>query len=285
MTIYLGILGDPAKLERYNDEFYSILKTEENNHIFHLIGASEQDVTTSNYQEMYELFKKKLEKQEFDDFTLFGKNPHGKKFNARIGLFPSHQNQLIKGPGFVFAPFPANSKSRYLKIRARITISLFKKFSNYNITKIAYFPLGGKAAIRSKSNVDVNLEQLKTNFHKSLTNKWFDWSYLEAGSGQKVMNHETIQYIFSNTQNSNRMKSIMNNHSGDIEQIILPRAIYGGGITSSSILQEILEPKNGEPILVPQSIIIGNISEENISTTYQIIEKFNELKTLNRVVL
>jgi hypothetical protein len=42
-----------------------------------------------------------------------------------------------------------------------------------------------------------------------------------------------------------------------------------------------LEPKGSEPIIIPECVIIGNISEENISTTYEIIEVFDELNELS----
>ncbi|MCE7735770.1 MAG: hypothetical protein GPJ54_12890 [Candidatus Heimdallarchaeota archaeon] len=282
MNPYLGILGDPAKIEKYSEEFYQILKSEYANNVFHLIGASEYNVTKQDYQDMYNRFELTLKNQSFDKFELFGKYEGATKFNGRIGLFPSHQNQLIKGPSFIFAPYPANSQSRFLKLKAKFMISLFQRFSKHNIIKIAYFPLGGKAAERTKSPLKINFELLTDNFHNAIRDKWFDWTYLEAGSGELHIDPDTLRSIFSN----NRLKKINSNNvkhktkGSDVQRIILPNSIYGGGITSTSILRQILEPKGSEPIIIPESVIIGNVSEENISTTYQIIEVFEELNAL-----
>jgi len=280
---YLGILGDPAKIEKYSEEFYSILNSEHANHVFHLIGASEYDVTNRDYQEMYNRFKSVLINQSFHKFDLFGKFEDAKKFNGRIGLFPSHQNQLIDGPSFIFAPYPANSKSQYLKLKAKITISLFQRFSKFNLVKIAYFPLGGKAAERTKSTLINNFDNLAYDFHNRLRKKWFDWAYLEAGSGQSHVNPDILQSILSKYQlkgieSKNIEREIKN---GDVQRLILPKSIYGGGITSPSILREILEPKTSEPIIIPECVIIGNVSEDSISTTYKILEVFDELNKLS----
>lgn len=283
MNSYLGILGDPAKIEKYSEEFYQILKSEFAKNVFHLIGASEYTVTNQDYQDMYNLFKLTLHNQSFDNFNLFGKFENTNKFNARIGLFPSHQNQLIKGPSFIFAPYPANSKSRYLKLRARIVISLFQRFSEHNIVKIAYFPLGGKAAERTKSIQNSDYQVLTGNFHNAMKNNWFDWTYLEAGSGELHIDSDILQSILSNN-NLKKTYSVSLKHKikdKEIQRLVLPNSIYGGGIKSPSILRQILEPKGSESIIIPECVIIGNISEENISTTYEIIEVFDELNELS----
>ncbi len=281
MSSYLGILGDPAKLEKYSNDFYNILKSKNSDKLFHLIGASERDVTRQNYQEMYNKFELALKDIKFPNFNLFSISRSPQDFRSRIGLFPSASNQLISGPDFVFAPYPANSNSRYLKIKAKITISIFDKFSKYSLIKVAYFPLGGKAADRTKSHFS-DLDLLRLKFRNAFNNAWFNWIYLEAGSGEKLLDPEKVENILSYNKNKllQDYKDIINSTSSklnDIEKIIIPNTIYGGGINSPSKIKSLLEPRGSDPILVPECIIIGNVSENNISDTYDIIDVFEEL--------
>lgn len=281
MSSYLGILGDPAKLEKYPDDFYNILKSKKSDNLFHLIGASEKDVTRQNYQDMYYRFEMSLKNIEFANFNLFNFSENPKDFSSRIGLFPSAANQLISGPNFVFAPYPANSNSRYLKIKAKITISVFNKFSKHNLIKVAYFPLGGKAAERTKSHIS-DIELLRLKFRNAYTNSWFNWIYLEAGSGEELLDPDIIENILSFNKNEilqdyNNQINSLSSKLNDIEKIIIPNTIYGGGIDTPSKLKSLLEPRGSDPVLVPECIIIGNVSENNISDTYDIIDVFDEL--------
>ncbi|MHA2028150.1 MAG: hypothetical protein ACW99A_02670 [Candidatus Kariarchaeaceae archaeon] len=276
--MYLGVLGDPAKLHKYSEEFYEILKSEFSNNVFHLLGASEYDVTNKDYQSMYGNLHNVLNNYSFPKFDLFGSTDNNTKFNSRVGLFPSHRNQLIPGPNFVFAPFPSISSSLYLKLQARITITLFHKFSKYNIIKIGYFPFGGKAAERTKSYDNNNTTEIQKQFSKTLGNKWFNWVYLEAGSGETHMDPAMIQSIISDRYTS-KFHSFLGKRDDDVRRHIIPKTIYGGGINSPTILRKLLEP-GSESIYVPECVIIGNISEKNISVTYDIIETFNELNSI-----
>lgn len=279
---YLGILGDPAKLEKYSDDFYGILKSKNSEYLFHLIGASERDVTKKNYQDMYNKFKLALGNTKFLDFNLFRISKNSKNFRSRIGLFPSGVNQLILGPDFVFAPYPANSNSRYLKFKARYTISIFSRLSKHNLVKIAYFPIGGKAAERTKSNSN-DLDKLRFKFKDAFENSWFDWIYLEAGSGEELLEPEIVESIIAFDRNQvikDFMNKLTSNLSTNIEKIIIPNTIYGGGINSPAKIKSLLEPRGSEPIIVPECIIIGNVSEKNISVTYDIIDIFEELNQI-----
>ena len=277
-STYVGVLGDPAKIDLYSEEFYSLLLGDNSNIIFHLIGASESDVNHEDVNQMYIEFQNILAKESLKPLEIL---PKPKKihnhFSSRIGLFPSQRNQVVDGPNFIFAPYPINSKSKYLKIKSKITISLYSKFSSHNVLPLAYSPIGGKAAERAKS-YQFDQKQLINQFKGARKNSWFEWFYLEAGSGEKKLKTSTIQEILRvqhevvNKKLTTQQKRESSNHS----RIIVPQSIYGGGIRTKNDIDEILSI-NDETKYVPQCIILGNISETDVNKTYQLIDRVNEL--------
>ena len=63
----------------------------------------------------------------------------------------------------------------------------------------------------------------------------------------------------------------------DEEKHILARMTYGGGVINSQQVKELLGEKNIG--VVPQSIVVGNISESNVKETFKILEtviEYNE---------
>lgn len=265
MKTYLGILGDPAKLGKYNDSFYSLLDFDTTNSVFYLLGASERDVGKSEYRAMYLKLRSSLEKSNVQPLNLF---TNAKDINSRIGLFPSSPNHIISGPGFILAPYPANSSSYYLKYKARFLIKILSPFVKAKINPIAYFPFGGKAANRTRANLSLSIEEITKLFQKYRANKWFKWYYLEAGSGEEILDNSTIQSILRS-----QLKNF--DHKKHAKHHIVPRSIYGGGIKDIRTLDSILLPRENN--FVPHCIIVGNISEDDISVTIKMIERLTEI--------
>ncbi len=266
MKVYLGILGDPAKLSKYDDKFYSLLQYDTTGSIFYLLGASEKDVTKEDYQKMYDKLINALNiinPHPIDIFT------NDKSVNSRIGLFPSSHRHLLKGPSFVFAPFPANSTSKLLKLKSKLIINLMKPFVKLKLVTIAYFPQGGKAAYRTKADLNLTEYQLIELFKKYKSKSWFQWYYLEAGSGEKFLDLKTIQSVLkTQIKEDNKYQDI---------PLIVPKSIYGGGIIDIKVLNSILTVEKDK--LIPNCIIIGNISEENIDITIEMVKRINEFNS------
>ena len=83
--------------------------------------------------------------------------------------------------GFVFAPFPYNSRSIYLKFKALLLRTLLRPFVNLKIIKLAYFPLGGKAEKKTHAKVELSIQDLAKLFYKARMRNKFDW-YVQAHS-------------------------------------------------------------------------------------------------------
>lgn len=177
-------------------------------------------------------------------------------FESAIGLFPSSTQHLIRGPKFIFAPIPINSTSSYLLFKAKFLTKLLSPFLRAEIYPLAYHPMGGKAAKRTKADTSLNPEIIKQRFVKARMDPFFKWFYLEAGSGQQKMDDKIIQELLE-AQASNKSEF----------PIIVPNAIYGGGIRSVEDIKSILNNK-----FIPQVIVVGNISEEDPEITYKILE-------------
>ncbi|MCH8909054.1 MAG: hypothetical protein IH840_18390 [Candidatus Heimdallarchaeota archaeon] len=275
--ILLGILSDPAKSNLYEQDFFSILKTYQQDFIFHLIGASERDVTKKQYQEMYSRFHNNLKDLKFTS-VFQGHRLKNKHFSSRVGLFPASINHLIKGPQFIFGPYPINSQSRYLKFKSKVSINLVRPFISGKIFKIGYCPFGGKAFDRTRAFPDMTDNDIYKLFYKAQKNSWFDFFYLEAGSGESNLRQNQIQSFLSGLQDSAGAKTgdSRSNTSKLTGNLVIPRSIYGGGITNVEALCDILRCNQVEG-LIPETIIIGNISEKDVRTTFQIIEKVSEL--------
>lgn len=269
MKIYLGILGDPAKFKLYAERFYSLLDLDELNSLFYLIGASETDVTSRDYKKMYNNIIQNIQDDKI--LSLFS-NTAGR--NSKIGLFPSSPKHLITGPGFIFAPYPINSRSIYLKIKSRFISKILSPFVKSNIIPIAYFPHGGKAGVRTKANTEIDLTSMSTLIKKAVNDNWIKYLYIEAGSGSKVLESKKIQSYFNII--AKEIDTISINSTTEI----LPNVIYGGGINSVDILSNLLYSDN-IPHYLPQIFIIGNVSENDINITVELIR---ELNTFNKSI-
>ena len=259
MRILLGLLGDTAKIELYDESFYSLHNQDKSNSTFYLIGASESDVTVNEYKEMYQNFIQ-LNRAETLQFNVFS---HSKGICSRIGLFPSSVRHLIHGPGFVFAPFPLNSANRYLKIKAKFLYHVVKIFSSRPIIPINYIPFGGLAARRTQTSSKLGRKSLTDLITSSSNSR--DWLYIEAGSGQNHLDRALIQDLLN-------AKKIHHKNDYISTSNLVPRSIYVGGINSLEVLDDILDT-NTPNILLPNCIIVGNISETNISVTRKIVER------------
>ncbi|MHA2502603.1 MAG: hypothetical protein ACXAE3_07030 [Candidatus Kariarchaeaceae archaeon] len=288
MKTALGILGDPAKEDLYHDDFYSLLTHQKDEPVFYLLGASERDVTRKQYRKMYD--------------KLISSNPSSHQFTpipgltsssrydirSRIGLFPSGVSQLIKGPSFAFASYPANSQSRNLQIRAKLLSTLLTPILPFKVLNIAYYPLGGKAAGRTKARDNITLRQIKSEFRDLRIRDNQDWYYLEAGSGQKSLPSTQIQEIllaqaagYLSEKEENIRKALAELPGGS--RVVVPRSIYGGGIVSVDNMRNILAADQNDSYLVPEIVIIGNISEDDISMTYRIAEEVNRINLLPNI--
>lgn len=264
--VHIGILGDPAKADLYSQDFFEILKWDDSQSTFALIGASESDVGKQEYQWMFRQFTNSLQGYNFPPIPHLT-NSFRKDFSSHIGLFPSAVSHLIKGPGFAFDPIPINSSSSYLKFKAKILSRILSPFLPFSVRNLAYHPMGGKAAAKTRAMSTLSQEAIVQNFVNARADSFFDWFYLEAGSGSKMINLSLLYDVL-----------VAQMGFMPLDRFIVPRAIYGGGIDTVAKITGILFPKVDPPIL-PQLIIVGNISEQNVSTTYKIVEKaaeFNE---------
>jgi heptaprenylglyceryl phosphate synthase len=255
--VHVGILGDPAKIELYNSEFYKFLTWDNTQSSFYLIGASEKVVPKKNIKEMYQLIDKSNQKI----LPVPNLTKKAKGVNSRIGLFPSSTKHLIKGPGFSFAPYPINSTTKKYKIQSRVLKFLLTPFLPFEVVTLAYHPMGGKAAERVRADTNKDINKINNRFLQAKKNNYINWLYLEGGSGEQFLGQKMIQSVLATISKDYIINQDENN------TIIVPNSIYGGGITSITQLNEILSNK-----LIPQCIILGNISEENVNVTYTLVE-------------
>jgi heptaprenylglyceryl phosphate synthase len=279
----LGILGDPAKLDLYENQFFSILEHDERQVAFHLIGASEDDVTRQQYKKMYHSLIDHIGNLQFNPLPRLNGSQR-RDASGRIGLFPSSASHLIRGPSFIFAPFPINSTSTYLKFKSKFLNFILSPVLSHKVLNLAYFPLGGKAASKTLANSEQTEDEIGLIFHDIRLDHWFDYYYLEAGSGQEFLSDEFIQKILAQ-QASALLDKPLSEFKEDFDHLnplryIVPGSIYGGGIRTVAQIDKILAPTDS-PTLIPEIIVIGNVSEENISETYNILERMQELDTLD----
>ena len=279
MKVHIGVLGDPAKLELYDDRFYSLAKWDDTQSLFYLLGASERDVKKSDYNLMF----KKLNLQ-IDSSTDY-KNPFDQSMKgqySRVGLFPSSAAHLIDGPEFVLAPYPYNSRSAYLRFKSQLLRILLTPLTKKSIIPLAYFPLGGKAAERTNAKIFHEIDNLAKLFYKARKENKFSWYYLEAGSGEKKLLLTDIEKILLAQYKALNGIGFASSDYVVGDNKVIPNTIYGGGITSVDMVEEILYP-NTESKLIPNCLVIGNISENDIETTINIIlsvNKFNKLHSM-----
>ena len=275
--MYIGILGDPAKLSLYTDEFYEIIKWDTTETCFGLIGASEKDVKKQDFKKMFDKFQKKLGHETFRSHIPFLTNRFSKNFSAKIGLFPSSISSLIRGPGFSFAPFPINSQSQYLKLKSRVLSFTLSPFLPFKVVPLAYHPLGGKAAEKTKADTKINVKKIIKRFVTARKSSYFKWSYLEGGSGEKFLNPEIVEQVLNAVYCFDKAAKKRVFEFDDY--IVVPRIVYGGGITDPEKAETImtkLQNQKGKRIF-PQCLIIGNLSEQNVKMTYKVIERVLEL--------
>jgi len=278
---HIGVLGDPAKLDLYPEEFYQLLSWDESHSTINLIGASEDDVSKSHYKKMFNKFSQFKTTQHFAEIAGLT-DPRLTSFESRIGLFPSSASHLIKGPSFALAPVPVNTRSWYLKFKSNFLQLILKPFLPFLIRKLAYFPLGGKAASKTQADTELGSQEISEIFYQIRREDKFDWYYLEAGSGQDILPVDLISKVLrsqaqaltalTETDLRQRLDGLSNG-----SRIIVPRSIYGGGITTVQQLHDILVPQKNEVKLVPQLVIIGNISEEDISRTYDLVDEISRI--------
>ncbi|MDH5400847.1 MAG: hypothetical protein OEZ01_10880 [Candidatus Heimdallarchaeota archaeon] len=283
---YLGILGDPAKIELYDESFYSALKYDDTQVSFNLLGASEKYVNRINYKLMFSKFSHELTGYNFKDNLPFLTN-NSTHYSWRIGLFPSGINHLIRGPKFIFSPYPINSTSQYLKLKSKIITNCLKPFVRQKMIPIGYCPLGGKASQRTKAKTNYSNDSLAELFNQARFNNYLKLLYLEAGSGEQPVDKNIIQNIFLNQlahpdkpTNIQKLQQLY----PDADRFILSGFIYGGGITSINDLERIIGI-NDQFNIIPQYVIIGNISENNIDMTFKLIDKFQELNEIASVLV
>lgn len=325
--ITIGLLGDPAKKELYSKIFYDLIGTygsEEHKEPFAyaLLGASERDVTKLDYEKMYSTFQKNNLGKKFSCQKQFRgeerlprilkainrKKIQGKKdVGARIGLFPSSASHLVNGPSFILAPIPINTlKSKYYYKAYFLSSFLRIILLDYQIVNLAYHPLGGKAAERAKASSlhgRPTMEKMAFNFYKARKSGMFDWYYIEAGSGEHSLSRMELEellwsqlaYVKGSTFTDYRSGMFKKRMVKTIEEkglnkitIQVPNVLYGGGIKTKEIFQELMDTKweeSGTIRLVPSSIVVGNLSEEDVTETEiicQEMENFNkEIKKTN----
>ncbi|MCY3411430.1 MAG: hypothetical protein INQ03_07335 [Candidatus Heimdallarchaeota archaeon] len=258
--VKLGLLADPAKPKLYKKEFFSLLDYDTTNSVFYLLGASERLVKRSDLQYMYKTIIQNTKVESELSFPIFSDR---KSINSRIGLFPSSPFHLINGPGFIFAPYPANSKSQYLKMKAKLIPKIIKPIIRSRLIPVIYFPHGGKAANRTKADLSLSDEdflKIVSKYHNQSGDS--PWLYLEAGSGENPLPYPKIASFLRN-RCSNTLTS---------SPIIATKTIYGGGISSLDSLRQILYPSTSVSI-IPEVLIIGNISEYNLDMTIKLIEE------------
>lgn len=278
MHTYLGILGDPAKFHQYDPDFYRFLTTEGASSIFYLLGASEDDVNRTQVRKMYQRIVQPT--GQFDPIPGLS-SPTLQTARSRIGLFPSSLSQLIRGPSFAFGSVPVNSTSRYLKMKSNLLQFALSPFLPFITRKVAYFPLGGKAAAKTRAK-PIDHRQLPQLFFQLREQSNYDWYYLEAGSGQEALSPDQINMCLAE-----QARAILNLSPADFDlkiselppktRIVVPRTIYGGGINDPSIIRALLAHTGESPKFVPRFVIVGNVSEEDITLTYRIFEELRQL--------
>ena len=262
MKVHLGILADPAKIDLYSEDFYRIFEIQDDN--FALLGASERFVTKRRYKKMYKKILYHMKKRKNPPY-IPGLTPekYRKSFDSAIGLFPSSTQHLIRGPKFIFAPIPINSTSNYLLFKAKFLTKLLSPFLKAEIYPLAYHPMGGKAARRTKADTTLDPQTIKQRFIDARKDPFFKWFYIEAGSGEQRMDENLIQEILK-----------VQVFDGKGNPTIIPNAIYGGGIKSVEDIKTILNNR-----YLPQAIVVGNISEEDPKVTYKILEYVQEFNS------
>jgi len=281
-----------------------------------LLGASERDVTKHDYETMYSTFQKNNLERKFSNQKQFNgeerlprilkaivrkKIQTKKDVGARIGLFPGSASQIINGPSFILAPIPINTlKSKYYYKAYFLSSLLRNVLLNYQIINLAYHPLGGKAAERTHASSLIKkttINKIASNFYQARRSGMFDWYYIEAGSGEHSLSRNELEdllwsqlaYVKGATFNEYRSGDFKKRTIKKIEEkgsdkvtIQVPNVLYGGGIKSKEIFQMLMDSKweeSGTVRLVPSSMVIGNLSEEDVSETEKVcqeMENFNQ---------
>ncbi len=281
-----------------------------------LLGASERDVTKLDYEKMYTSFQKNNLEKKFSYLKQFRgeerlprilKTISRKKIQAkndvgaRIGLFPSSAGHLINGPSFILAPIPINTLKPKYYYKAYFLSSILRNIKlKYQIINLAYHPLGGKAAERTQASSllkKTTIEKMAYNFFQARKSGMFDWYYIEAGSGENSLSRKELEellwsqlaYIKGATFKEYRTGLFKKRMIKKIEEksmnkitIQVPNVLYGGGIKSKEIFQMLMDTnweESGTVRLVPSSIVVGNLSEEDVTETEKIcqeMEKFNK---------
>ena len=254
--VYLGILGDPAKIELYPEEFYKFLNYDETKSCYYLLGASERDVTKDAFALMYQSIKDETRGGFFPPIPSLTEGLSN-NFTSRVGLFPSSASHLINGPEFTFSPYPINSTSNWLRFKSRFLTHVLQPFVKIKIIPLGYHPMGGMAAQRTLADTTFDPQLISNRFIKAHRSRYLRWLYLEGGSGEEFMGIDRIEQILHP----------LSNKDGVLESFI-----YGGGINHPRMVEEIFSMSS-----VPQSIVVGNISESNITLTYDILDKVVEL--------
>ncbi|MHA1911188.1 MAG: hypothetical protein ACTSYA_05785 [Candidatus Kariarchaeaceae archaeon] len=281
-----------------------------------LLGASERDVTKIDYEKMYSSFQKNNLKKKFTYQKQFigeerlprilkainRKKIQAKKdVGARIGLFPSSARHIINGPSFILAPIPINTLKAKYYYKAYFLSSLLRNIKlEYQIINLAYHPLGGKAAERTQASSllkKTSIEKMASNFYQARKSGMFDWYYIEAGSGEHSLSRTELEellwsqlaYVKGATFKEYRSGMFKKNMIKKLEEVSLnkitiqvPNVLYGGGIKSKEIFQMLMDTQweeSGTVRLVPSSIVVGNLSEDDVTETEKIcqeMEKFNK---------
>lgn len=282
-----------------------------------LLGASERDVTRLDYEKMYSMFQKINSEKKFvnqkqfsgEDRLLRIMRPISRRkaqektdVGARIGLFPSSASHVIKGPSFILAPIPINTLKHKYYYKAYFLSSFLRNIRvDYQIANLAYHPLGGKAAERTQASSlhkKPSIEKMAFNFYQARKSRMFDWYYIEAGSGEHALSRKELEellwsqlaYIkgekFKEYRNGNFKKKIMKKleeEGLDQATIQVPNVMYGGGIKTKEIFQTLMDTKwESEGVrLEPSSVVVGNLSEENVAETEEICK---ELEKMNKEI-
>jgi len=144
--------------------------------------------------------------------------------------------------------------------------------------------LGGKAARKTKADLSLSNNDLINLFYQIRQDNKFDWYYLEAGSGQEFLDFPFIQSVMKAQFTGIYDERIdIKSWLTTIEpgsRIMVPNAIYGGGIRTKDQLRQIIGPDPSTIKFIPEVVIIGNLSEENIEMTYTLIDLLGEMNEL-----
>lgn len=105
---------------------------------------------------------------------------------------------------------------------------------------------------------------------------------MEAGSGENTLSSSWISNILTSQASAllNCKTEVVDKKLNDLEsgtRVIVPGSIYGGGITTTTQLQNVLGPSQNGVKIVPELVIVGNISEQNVSTTYDLVDEINSI--------